>query len=96
MEEKLMTVRSDKEMNIRPEDLDKFCFCCERLTDRLIGPAGVCPKCEKDQKWYETGSHSQHQKIRMEMEDCGVSIKQTVQILPHGRGWVVNGQKILK
>jgi len=89
--------KSDVEANIRPEDLDKFCFCCQRVQDKPIGIEGVCPECEKNQKWYETGTHTMHKKMRIEAHlDGKVDISETVQILPHGRGWVVNGQKVLK
>jgi len=82
--------KSDVEANIRPEDLDKFCFCCQRLQPTPIGEEAVCTQCEKDQKWYETGSHSVHEAIRISARD----IKHVVKILPHKQGWVVNGEKI--
>jgi len=73
-------------------ELERFCFSCNTLQANPIGEEGVCDQCNKNQKWYETGTHSVHEKLRVSKVD----IKQVVQILPHARGWVVNGQKIEK
>ncbi len=78
------------EQDIPYMSLDRYCFCCERIRKKPIGIEGVCEECEKNQRWYETGTHGVHEKLVVSNTD----IRQVVQILPHGKGWIVNGQKI--
>lgn len=35
-------------------------------------------------------------RIQRETKEKKVNIKEVVKILPHGRGWIVNGEKIEK
>lgn len=41
------------------EVLNRFCFCCETVSNEPIGEEGVCKDCLKNQLWYKEDSYEE-------------------------------------